>query len=412
MTPPARLNDPTHELAEHVPLAHRRAGPDPGIALALSGGGFRAMLFHLGSLWRLNEAGILGRLSRVSSVSGGSITAARLGLEWNRLSFIGGTADAAAFQSRIVLPLRNLAGHTIDVKSVAVGILLPGVTISDRVAAAYDEYLFDGRKLADLPDEAAGSVPRFVVNATNVQTGSLWRFSKPYMADWQVGLWSRPDLPVATAVAASSAFPPILSPCVLNLKQSPDATPAGQAPPPYGKVPYTTHVVLTDGGVYDNLGLETVFKRYQTLLVSDGGMKMAADPEPHEDWALHSKRVLELIDNQVRSLRKRQLIQAYIDHIRDGGYWGIATHLADYKLPDDPFGYLAPDKPFWKDTAELAATPTRLAAIESWRQEALINWGYVVCDAALRAHAAAALTAPPYNLTLRPAAGLPYPNPA
>jgi NTE family protein len=48
--------------------------PMPGIALCLSGGGFRAMLFHLGTLWRLNEFGYLPKLKLISSVSGGSIT--------------------------------------------------------------------------------------------------------------------------------------------------------------------------------------------------------------------------------------------------------------------------------------------------------------------------------------------------
>jgi hypothetical protein len=46
---------------------------EEGIALCLSGGGYRAMLFHLGGLWRLNELGHLPKLARVSSVSGGSV---------------------------------------------------------------------------------------------------------------------------------------------------------------------------------------------------------------------------------------------------------------------------------------------------------------------------------------------------
>ena len=57
------------------------------IAVCLSGGGYRAMLFHLGALIRLNEAGLLKKLGRISSVSGGSITAAVLGLHWKDLSF-------------------------------------------------------------------------------------------------------------------------------------------------------------------------------------------------------------------------------------------------------------------------------------------------------------------------------------
>jgi NTE family protein len=407
-------DSPSQNDARHLPVhfdatSTERTGPEKGIALCLSGGGYRAMLFHVGSLWRLNEAGVLGHIRRLSSVSGGSITAGVLGLAWNELQFEGGSAPQALFDAKIVTPLRRLAGRTIDVRSVATGALLPGVTISDRVAAAYDKYLFGGKTLQDLPDDVPDKAPRFVINATNVQTGSLWRFSKPYMGDYQVGRWRKPDLRIAVAVAASSAFPPVLSPCVLSMEKDPDPVVAGETTPKYRKLPYTAHVVLSDGGVYDNLGLETAFKRYTTLLVSDGGMKMSPDPDPHEDWGLHSKRVLDLVDNQVRSLRKRQLIDALKSKLRSGAYWGIATHLAKYQLPDDPFGYLAVDHS-WKDTADLAATPTRLAAMESLRQESLINWGYVVCDAALRKHAVDPLKSD-YAIVTKSAAVLPYNNP-
>ena len=50
----------------------------PGVGLALSGGGFRATLFHIGALWRLNELGYLPKPKEVTSVSGGSITVAAL----------------------------------------------------------------------------------------------------------------------------------------------------------------------------------------------------------------------------------------------------------------------------------------------------------------------------------------------
>src|ERR671912_2187011 len=60
---------------------------EPGVALCLSGGGYRAMLFHVGTVLRLNHAGWLRKLNRVSSVSGGSITAGVLGVLWNQLQF-------------------------------------------------------------------------------------------------------------------------------------------------------------------------------------------------------------------------------------------------------------------------------------------------------------------------------------
>ena len=55
--------------------------PEPGMALCLSGGGYRAKMFHVGALWRLYEAGLLRGMKRISSVSGGSITAGLLGLK-------------------------------------------------------------------------------------------------------------------------------------------------------------------------------------------------------------------------------------------------------------------------------------------------------------------------------------------
>ena len=75
--------------------------PPSGIALCLSGGGYRAMVFHLGALWRLNELGFLPKLARISSVSGGSITAGALGLKWKQLQFDATTGVSPVFAREI-----------------------------------------------------------------------------------------------------------------------------------------------------------------------------------------------------------------------------------------------------------------------------------------------------------------------
>ena len=108
--------------------------PEPGVALCLSGGGYRAMVFHVGVIWRLYESGWLTKLDRVSSVSGGSITAAVLGLAWDRIK-IGAPADTSLFKEHFVKPIRNLAGETIDAWGIVGGILLPG-TISEKIQAS------------------------------------------------------------------------------------------------------------------------------------------------------------------------------------------------------------------------------------------------------------------------------------
>jgi NTE family protein len=357
---------------------------EQGLALCLSGGGYRAMLFHLGALWRLNELGYLPKLKRISSVSGGSITAAMLGLRWHDLNFDQNNGIGRNFESEVITPIRKLAEKTIDRGSILGGIFTPG-SIGDKVTDAYREHLFEEKTLQDLPNK-----PRFVINATNVQSGSLWRFEKPYMADYRVGVIEHPNLELAVAVAASSAFPPFLSPVELKLKDSDYKPNSGKD---LQRKPFTTHVVLTDGGVYDNLGLETAWKNYDTILVSDGGGKMEVEEDPEHDWARHARRILDLVDNQVRNLRKRQLINSYQQGDRKGAYWSIRSDIKDYKLTDTL------DCPFDK-TIKLANISTRLEGLKSEIQERLINWGYAVCDTAMRKHVDSTLPAPrgfPYS---------------
>jgi len=367
--------------------------PEAGTALCLSGGGYRAMLFHVGCLWRLNEVGKLGNLKRISSVSGGSITAGILGMNWSSLGLSPATPGIARdrFVQFLVAPVRAVASTTIDEGAVLGGIFLPG-TISDHVAGKYDDLVFHGKTLQDLPNDADG--PRFVINATSVQSGVLMRFSRPYMRDYKVGQVRNPTLPLARAVAASSAFPPILSPCEIDLAKFGLHMEPADGNETLHTPPYTTKLVLSDGGVYDNLGLETAWKRYDTILVSDGGGHYQSEPEPHTDWPRHAFRVLDLIDSQVRALRTRQLIALFELQERKGAYWGIRQPIRTYGDPPA----LACDQ---QHSDALAATPTRLKQLDDTLQERLINWGYAISDGALRKYGNAGLPPPafPYPAT-------------
>lgn len=394
MTPSSQSENGLTSPVEDLDTGSVHKAPAQGVGLCLSGGGFRAMLFHLGALWRLNEVGyltpdakivsgapggesVLGSLARVSSVSGGSITSGVLGHKWRQLAFAA-SGLATRFVDEVVEPVRALAGETLDVGSVLRGWLLPG-SANSRLAKAYRKHLFGDATLQDLPD-----APRFVINAVNVQSGALWRFMKPYMRDWRVGEIRNPQVLLADAVAASTAFPPVLAPAEFHWREADYAPKSGKD---LQRPPYTTTVMLADGGLYDNLGLETVWKRCRTILVSDAGAKMNPDPSPGRDPIAQTRRSLDVVDNQVRSLRKRQLIDSYVRNERSGVYWGIRSNIADYG------GSNVLPCPHQK-TMLLATIPTRLSRVEPLLQERLINWGYAVCDAALRAHVDSSLNPP------------------
>jgi len=379
---PKEICEPVHYLGSESERL------EDGIALCLSGGGYRAMLFHTGVLWRLNEIGLLPKLNRISSVSGGSITAGVLALNWKKLVFQNGSASN--FDDVIVKPIRRLADRTIDVSSVLTGTLWFG-SVGDKIADAYRDNLFGRATLQDIVDEVPGVSPRFVINATNVQSGVLWRFMKTYMRDYRVGEVKNPTVELAVAVAASSAFPPVLSPVELDLDPE-DFTPNSGTDLQGND--FRTQVVLTDGGVYDNLGLETAWKRYKTILVSDAGGGFGAEADPQRDWVRHSARILFVIDNQVRSLRKRQIVGAYLAKIRKGAYWSVSENL-------DAFAATNPLQVPFARTSRLAAVETRLKKLDQSTQEKLINWGYA---------ASAWRYGQFYDTSIPPASAFPYPQ--
>jgi len=120
--------------------------------LALSGGGYRASLFHLGVLWRLNELGWLHKLDMITSVSGGSIVAGFLGMRWSQLKFekgADGNTVAGNFEEVFVKPMRTLFSTTIDVPTIAGGLLNPIGSARGRV---------EGKQLAESAVDVLGEV--------------------------------------------------------------------------------------------------------------------------------------------------------------------------------------------------------------------------------------------------------------
>lgn len=348
----------------------------PGIALALSGGGFRATLFHIGTLIRLNELGYLAKLDRISAVSGGSITAGMLACRWDALkqaNFAAGELDKLVTQ-----PLRAFCARNIDARAIAEGTISPWSTISEVVAREYDE-LFGHTRLAALPDK-----PRTIFNTTNLQTGRDCRISKPYLADHRVGQIKSPDLSVGTAVAASSAFPPVLSPCVIEV--NPASWERLEGADLFDDPRYKHTLTLTDGGAYDNIGLEPI-DTFETVLVSDAGAPFGMQDRAKTDPIGQLSRALDIATDQARGLRARYLIELGKLRQQNVGYWGIDTRYDKYTAPNKLPCATA-------KTDGLKDIRTRLNEFNRREQETLINWGYALCDGAMRTFIATTAPAP------------------
>jgi len=349
------------------------------VGIALSGGGFRATLFHLGSIYRLNELGWLTTINEITSVSGGSIAAAYLGYKWSNLNFVNGVASNLA--TEVINPLRIFCSKTIDIWSILKGWLDPFHAPSSYVAANY-RTLFGNATLQDLPNDNEG--PRFTIYATSLQTGVSVRFSRPYIGEYRLGLYRNPDTKLATAVAASSGFPPLFCPVVIKLDPSKwDEKTKGDL---FQNQELRETMLLGDGGIYDNLGIERL-DGYETVLVSNAGAPFDVQVDSflvRMSMLARTKRVLDITVNQTRALRERWLINEFKNSTRKGTYWGIATHIGNYKLVES--GYPGPLINDSEDTSALSQIRTRLNEFTEKEQNSLMNWGYALTDAAMRRH--------------------------
>lgn len=344
------------------------------VGLCLSGGGYKAALFHLGALIRINELGGLPKIDRISSVSGGSITAAWLGLNWGRLTF-DAAGRAQNFDAVVRDPLVNFCRTAkLDVTEGLAGVLNPFTTAGEELAKAYAKRLFGKATLQDLPDPAVA--PTFVLNATNMQLNSLWRFSRVRAADRRVGEVVAPRLSLAKVVAASSGFPPFFSPVVFEfapgeVKPFPDSD--------RGTGVYLRRAVTADGGVYDNLGLETVWKYCRTVLVSNAGDPFDEEEAPPTAWKAQLLRVISTMHRQCENHRIRWLISLAQAGHRRVAAWSLRGRAADFHTP----GAVALSE---AEAFRVGKIGVRLWPPSDDEITLLIRHGYSVSDAAVRHH--------------------------
>jgi NTE family protein len=210
----------------------------PRIALAMSGGGFRAALFHLGSLTRLNELGVLTKLATISGVSGGSLVAAHLAtwFDWPMRTVISQAnwtafadelhAFAARDQRTVAMGLGAVSGiferryvrAQSIIRAATSGVqartgrwsYVFGIATAELMAARFESLgHMRGRRLSSLPRK-----PEFLIRATDLTFAEQFDFSRDHMGDTAAGYVSTTDHDpaIALAVAASACFPPVVRP--------------------------------------------------------------------------------------------------------------------------------------------------------------------------------------------------------
>ncbi|KPK15328.1 MAG: hypothetical protein AMJ67_15360 [Betaproteobacteria bacterium SG8_41] len=293
-------------------------GGQKRIGLALSGGGFRAAAFHLGVFKKLKALGLLENISLLSCVSGGSIAGAFLALNWND-------------PDKALVDLENyLNEKSISVSTFLGGLFDPFSSRLDKLADSYDEDLFHKKTLLDLRGG-----PRIYLNSTNLATGNMFSFiaggpnGPEHMRDWEMGKVSAGDFPISRAVAASSAFPPVYPPLRLDQDKYPKSVPGEDENQTaevigwdFGEEDYLhdnwhtdtggqeSYVTLTDGGVYDNMGVNPLVsqrKNLDYLIVSDGGKPFKLDARAAESGLGALYASIGIMMEQIRSLQFSRL---------------------------------------------------------------------------------------------------------
>lgn len=320
------------------------------IGLALSGGGFRAAAFHLGVFRKLRELNLLWNVDLLSCVSGGSIAGAHLALHW-------GKDDALSLLEQY------LASRSIAVSSVIGGILDPFATRLDKLASSYEAHLFGAAKLDVL---RAG--PRVYLNATNLATGNMFFFVAggnqiSEMGEHELGVVPAAEFSLARAVAASSAFPPVFPPLRLTAAE-------------YHPAAAFDYVTLTDGGLYDNLGINPTLRSRNALdyvIVSDGGKPFANDVQPTEDGALVLKAGLDIMMEQIRGLEFDRLEHRHKSSAGPKPLWfSIDSAEGEQQKGDAAFA---------------SAISTNLKALSTAEREVLARHGSALVEARLQKYA-------------------------
>lgn len=310
------------------------------IGLALSGGGYRAAAYHIGTLNALNKLGILSKVDVISSVSGGSIIAAYYALHSNEeykkvATDFSAKLKVGVLQYAIVelLGILILCGLLIWLCGwwiLVIELLLIAcfqfkvLPFSCLIEKRYNKHFFNGKTLTDLPVH-----PFVAINSTDVSTGQLFVFQTNNIYGYQYqdkneSIFKANDFPIAKAVMASSCVPFIFSPITISAA--------------YYKEKYYNwkkKPLLIDGGLYDNQGAHKLTEeqcpyKCDYVIVSDAG-----NSELNSNWVINTISLLiKTSEILMRRIRNVQIQNNIYNHNNNGrtAYVSLMWDLSDRLL--------------------------------------------------------------------------------
>ena len=383
------------------------------VAMALSGGGFRATVFHLGVLARFARSQLLEQVNFLSTVSGGSLCAGMV-FKLNDYQWPGSTA----YLQQVEPEARRLL-TTIDLQKAV--IIRAATTFWAVLGTRADDLSELMKRLwgIDIRLDELPETPRWMINATCYETGKNWRFERFRMGDYRFGYTYDTRLPLTDAMAASAGFPGLIGPLELktdgyrwfrykdtseNELETPEVVGRQRLTEPV--IPAYDELHLWDGGVYDNHGLEGLhsfrdgwLQDIDFLVVSD-----AAGRSKPEKYRAGPKSLMRLITgiqmDQIRSLRSRAIIERFVNHEDDGVFLQTGNTPRQVLRAADRLAELPELLPDFQPDAEaqaVAQMETHIKQMEPEEYERVFRHGFEVADLTLFAYYPDAFEHIPYR---------------
>jgi len=368
-------------------------------ALALSGGGYRATLFHLGALRRLNEVGLLKRTERIVSVSGGSLLLGFILAKIPEVLKFSEGVSSTSWEEVVSKPIHNFVKNDLRTAQIVRNIFLYSFfgrkKRLDKAISQLDN-VFEGALLKDVYFEKENAnFPEIYILSTDCLFGQAFRYSNnPHKSGHsKIGWADLTETRLAEACMVSACFPPLFGPYFPNYNAS-DFKGGLLSENDRLRIP---GMALADGGLYDNIGVNLVANSSSDFvrLYSDAGSPISYDEKGWTKSPLVTLRYMQLMSNFVGRLNI-QRIKATKKNLY--AYWS-SQHEVE-KSGEDIVSY-----PASLIENHLEHIRTDLNKFSGFEAKVLENFGYAQVELSLKKH-----FGEEYAKLRPPAANWPYPE--